>query len=578
MKKILLPALLLLSAPAFSQCSDLFFSEYLEGSSNNKAIEIYNPTSAAINLTDYVIYRYNNGSPTPSDSLFPQDILAAGDVWVAGNPSAVAAVLNESDTLHTITFFNGDDAMSLKKISTNTVLDIIGAIGFDPGTNWPVGTGATSEFTLVRMVGIQQGNVTWATAANEYDVYAQNTFTFLGNHTMTACCVTPTTVFLQSFTSNPCFGDSVGTIAVTGQGDGPYAYSWVNLPDTTSSLSGLPAGTYSAVVTGPCVSDTMEITIVEPPALTATTTQVNPNCFGFLNGAAYVNVSGGVGPYQYSWSPPNGNNYSISGVPAGVYVATTTDDNGCTRTDSFTITEPDSLGVMIVSQADPTCNGDTNGTVTISVYGGTSPYTYLWASGGTDTTETGLGMGAGSVAVLDSGGCSAGVSFYLNEPPPVPVMLFAGPTPLCWNSGTHILNGGSPLGGYYSGTNVVSDSVFVTSDTGWNDITYTYTDTNGCTASVLDSIWVNPCLGIDEVLNENSSVAPNPFASEFRITFASAALRTIEVLNVHGEVVKAFTTNDSQSTIDMSALADGMYIVRVSDGAEYENIRVQKLH
>lgn len=199
MKKILLSTLLssFCATAAFSQGTDLFFSEYLEGASNNKAIEVFNPTGAAVDLAGYKLYRYNNGSATPSDSLFMRGMLAPGDVYVAGNPSAVAAILSVSDTLHTITFFNGDDAMSLVKISTATTLDVIGIIGNDPGVNWPVGTGATSEFTLVRKSTIASGTTDWAVGATEWDVYPQNTTSFLGAHTFT---VLP--VKLVSFTGN----------------------------------------------------------------------------------------------------------------------------------------------------------------------------------------------------------------------------------------------------------------------------------------------------------------------------------------------------------------------------------------
>lgn len=194
MKKAVLFFALMTSATAFAQCSDLFFSEYIEGSSNNKAIEIYNPTSSTIDLTDYVVYRYNNGAIVPSDSLFPEGNLIAGDVFIAGNSSAVAQILAESDTLHTITFYNGDDALMIKKISTGDTLDIIGVIGVDPGTNWPVGAGATSEFTLVRQIGIQQGQLNWTIGSTEWDVFPQNMLDSLGAHTMTACgaCVTTT--------------------------------------------------------------------------------------------------------------------------------------------------------------------------------------------------------------------------------------------------------------------------------------------------------------------------------------------------------------------------------------------------
>ncbi len=162
-------------------CADLFFSEYLEGSSNNKALEIYNPTNAAINLSTYSVKAYNNGGTAISNSLtLPNKLLAAHDVYVIANPTAVAAILGVSDTTSTVTYFNGDDAVVLFK-NTDT-LDIIGDVGVDPGTNWTVGTGATSEFTLVRKASVNKGQRNWVIGANEWDVYPQNTTTYLGSH------------------------------------------------------------------------------------------------------------------------------------------------------------------------------------------------------------------------------------------------------------------------------------------------------------------------------------------------------------------------------------------------------------
>ena len=163
-------------------CSELFFSEYIEGSSNNKAMEIYNPTGASVDLSDYVVYRANNGAATPGDSLHPTGMLASGDVYVLGNASGDPLILAQTDTTTTITFYNGDDAIWLvNKVSGDTV-DIIGEIGVDPGTNWTVGTGATSEYTLVRKVTVQSGTTDWTTSVGQWDVYPQNTFTHLGSH------------------------------------------------------------------------------------------------------------------------------------------------------------------------------------------------------------------------------------------------------------------------------------------------------------------------------------------------------------------------------------------------------------
>jgi Lamin Tail Domain/Secretion system C-terminal sorting domain len=170
-----------------AQCTDLFISEYIEGSSSNKAFEIYNPTDNAIDLNDYVVYRNNNGSSTTTDSLFLQGSLPSKGVYTVVNFSANAAMLAVKDTLHTMTFYNGDDALWLKKISTSDTLDIIGEIGVDPGSGWTVGTGATNNFTLVRQLGIQNGQKNWAIGATEWDVFPINMSDSLSMHNMTPC-------------------------------------------------------------------------------------------------------------------------------------------------------------------------------------------------------------------------------------------------------------------------------------------------------------------------------------------------------------------------------------------------------
>ena len=192
MKKHLLSILMLstLFAQAQTACGDLFFSEYIEGSSSNKALEIYNPTGASVDLTNYVLYRANNGSIVPTDSLFPQGMLADGGVYVIANPSANAAIQAQMDTTHSLTFYNGDDALWMINLVTGDTLDIIGEIGVDPGSGWTVGTGATQNFTLVRMINIQDGELDWSVGVTEWDVFPIDMTDSLGMHTMTACGAT----------------------------------------------------------------------------------------------------------------------------------------------------------------------------------------------------------------------------------------------------------------------------------------------------------------------------------------------------------------------------------------------------
>jgi len=196
-------------------CSDLFFSEYIEGSGNNKAIEIYNPTGAAIDLSDYQIQRFSNGGVVPGGTFSwdPGTMLNDDDVWLSVNGSADAALLAVADEdTSSITFFNGDDAMVLYKISTGDTLDIIGIVGNDPGANWPVGAGSTANNTLVRMPSVQEGTTDWSLSATQWNVLAQNDFSNAGTHTMIPCGVA--TPFLNFASGTLDVEENAGTLNI----------------------------------------------------------------------------------------------------------------------------------------------------------------------------------------------------------------------------------------------------------------------------------------------------------------------------------------------------------------------------
>lgn len=191
MKKLLLSiSIFALAGAAFSQapCSDLFFSEYIEGTSNNKAFEIYNPTSSAIDLSNYHVVKFSNGTSTPNDTLWMTGMLPAGDTYNVVNPSADSLNLEIfADTTGTITFYNGNDALYLYR--GNFVIDVIGdQLGDPAGSHWAVGSGFTNEFTLVRKANVFAGTTTWAGVGDtQWDVYPQNDFTHFNAHTMDPC-------------------------------------------------------------------------------------------------------------------------------------------------------------------------------------------------------------------------------------------------------------------------------------------------------------------------------------------------------------------------------------------------------
>lgn len=176
--------------------SELFFSEYIEGSSNNKALEIYNGTGALVNLATgaYTIQMYFNGSGTAGLTINLTGVVADGDVYVVANSgAAIPAILAQADQTNGAGWYNGDDAVVLRK--GMTIIDVIGQIGFDPGTEWGTGLTSSADNTLRRKAAICQGDVNGADAfdpAPEWDGFAIDTVDGLGSHSATCGGSTPT--------------------------------------------------------------------------------------------------------------------------------------------------------------------------------------------------------------------------------------------------------------------------------------------------------------------------------------------------------------------------------------------------
>ncbi len=200
--------------------TDLFISEYIEGSGSNKAIEIYNGTGSPVDMGagSYALELYSNGSATVSQSVSLTATIANGDVYVVYNGSANAAIIAEGDLVsNTVINFNGDDAVALRK--AGSIIDVLGQIGFDPGTEWGTGSVTTLNHTLVRKSTVCAGDTNGANAfdpVGEWDGFPQDTFTFIGAHT--ASCLespTPTATATATATATP-----VPTFTVTYLGGG----------------------------------------------------------------------------------------------------------------------------------------------------------------------------------------------------------------------------------------------------------------------------------------------------------------------------------------------------------------------
>jgi hypothetical protein len=185
-KGLLLTAVLLLVPGLAATAAEPFFSEYVEGSSYNKAVEIYNATGFAVNLGGYQLEVYYNGATTPLNVLtLPAVSLANGDVYVVAHTQASTALTALADLVWAGLAFNGDDAVVLRKVADSSVADAIGQVGTDPGSEWGSGLTSTADNTMRRKLAVCAGDMNPSDAydpAVEWDGYVADTFEGLGVH------------------------------------------------------------------------------------------------------------------------------------------------------------------------------------------------------------------------------------------------------------------------------------------------------------------------------------------------------------------------------------------------------------
>lgn len=172
---------------SIAQASELFISEYIEGSTSNKALEIFNGTGSTINLNAYVLQVYLNGATSPTSSLTLFGSLQDGKVFVIGRTDADRAIINVMDIgSNGVMNFDGNDAIVLRKGgATGQIVDVIGQIGVDPGIGWSNKDVSTNDRTLRRRKDICKGDPDSSNAfdpAAEWEVFAVNTFDGLGKH------------------------------------------------------------------------------------------------------------------------------------------------------------------------------------------------------------------------------------------------------------------------------------------------------------------------------------------------------------------------------------------------------------
>ncbi|MBL4657506.1 MAG: gliding motility-associated C-terminal domain-containing protein, partial [Flavobacteriales bacterium] len=278
----------------------------------------------------------------------------------------------------------------------------------------------------------------------------------------------------------------------------PFTYNWDDSgAQTTSTATGLIANTYTVNVTDSfgCIVSAA-IVIVDPPALSVTTSATDVTCNGICDGSAVVIGIGGTLPYGYQWNDPLlQTNDMATGLCLGTFNVTLTDAKGCVIVGTQAVTEPASI-ILSETHSDANC-GQADGIATVSVTGGTSPYTYLWSNGATTAFVTNVLAGTFIVTVTDVNGCNDFISVTVADVAGPVATILSSDSVTCFGG-----NDGTATAGVSGGTFPYAydwdDSLTQITPTAGNlsagNYVVTIKDVNNCVASAAVTIFEPPAI------------------------------------------------------------------------------------
>lgn len=432
------------------------------------------------------------------------------------------------------------------------------------GTFTPSNTGLNVTFTPAAVSGTVACNITVkitdACGRESFDTKAITV----------QCAISVGTTIIQ-----PCGASSNGSIALNiTNGPAPYTWSWTRAGGGSGNgsgtlISGLAAGDYTITVTAAngCAS-TITRTLTTSPSINVSAVPVPVLCNGGATGSINVTASGGTPGFTYLWADgPTTQNRS--GLAAGAYNLTVTDSRGCTGTASATVTQP------AVIMATPTitaanCFGQASGAISLSIIGGTAPYTFLWNDGVTTQNRTGLAAATYSVVITDAKGCTGAVNSLTVTQPSAAISLSTNVVnETCGGTGngavTVTATGGTAPYTYNWNGSPTGDGTETITGLSGGSYSVTVTDSKGCTAVISATVAQTiPVLLSTAIVNPSCppDAQQNGFDGAINLTVTGGTgTKTYVWVASNGGIVPPAQVNSG----DLSLLRNGTYSVTVTD-------------
>ncbi len=512
---------------AFLDCSTFTAT----ASSTNTTCTANSGTVTAV-ATGATSYLWSNAGQSTTSTV---SSLAAGTYTVTVQNAIGCSATASTTVATTNTVLTGTTS------STNTLCTS------NSGTATVTPTNGTATYTYLWSGGA--GNT--ATVSNLNGGTYQVTITDANGCTGTAATTvnTTSTAITSTITSTPtsCVS-ATGSATVTATNGTPtYTYLWSN-QGNTNSISNLGAGSYQVTITdanGCSGTATTNVTTPNGPAATYVVTNVS--CNGGNNGAVAVTTTGGTAPVTFLWSTTE-TTEDLDTLVAGTYNLTISDGGNCLFTLTAVVDEASTIDIT-ATNVDASCFGSTNGSIDLTVTGGTPTYDYLWSNTLTTEDLSSLAAGTYSVVVTDDNGCTAAYSYTVDEP--TALSASASSTNVSCNGGangsaTATVSGGiSPY--TYIWTNSAS-TVNTASALAAGTYTVTALDDNGCSITASTTVSEPTALVLSALTITNA-------------TAANATDGSITLSPTGGSPAYNYTW----STGNGSNLAAGNYCVTVTD-------------
>ncbi|HBS86567.1 MAG: hypothetical protein A2W91_20315 [Bacteroidetes bacterium GWF2_38_335] len=365
---------------------------------------------------------------------------------------------------------------------------------------------------------------------------------------------------VNGFVTQAQCGGSDGAINITVNGDvPPFTYLWSNSA-TTEDISGIPSGSYSVTVTDNADCHQTESFILNNiSSINTSKTITHITCNGGNNGAITLTTSGGTAPYTYAWSSGQ-TTQSVSGLVAGTYNLTITDNTGCIYLESFTINQNPPISVATVSVLNEICSSD-NGLIDINPSGGTGSYAYAWSNGATTQDIIDIPYGTYSVTVTDGNGCFTTRTYsIINDVSNCSAFCFLD---ISSSSITNDLCG--------SGTGAIDITL--------EDVTFPYVInwSNGATTEDISNLVfgnytvtindANNCQLIETITVPNNTGTLDITSSNVTNETCGNDLGAIDITLSGGSLPYTYSWSNSATSQDIAGLAAGNYTINITDGS-----------